>query len=99
MPTAYLLINCDLARTREVIGQITELPGILECTELDAAYDILVKINMRTVDELKEVIKSKLKKISDIRSLVALVAIEGRTEGFDHPKSDGDNTFSRYPIP
>jgi hypothetical protein len=54
---------------------------------------------MRTVDELKEVIKSKLKKISDIRSLVALVAIEGRTEGFDHPKSDGDNTFSRYPIP
>ena len=82
----------------EVIGQITKLPGILECTELDAAYDILVKINMRTVDELKEIIKSKFKKIPDIKSVVALVAIEGKTEDFDHPKSDSTNKFSRNSI-
>ena len=94
MPTAYLLINCDLARTREVIGQITEIPGTLECTELDAAYDILVKINMRTVDELKDVIKSKLKKIPDIKSIVALVAIEGKMEDIDHSKSDRSNILS-----
>ncbi len=81
MPTAYILINCDLSRTREVIAEITRLPGILECTELDAAYDILVKINSRTVEELKETIKSKLKKIPDIKSILALVAIEGKTEG------------------
>lgn len=94
MPTAYLLINCDLASTREVIGQITEIPGTLECTELDAAYDILVKINKRTVDELKDVIKSKLKKIPDIKSIVALVAIEGKMEDIDHSKSDRSNIFS-----
>lgn len=85
MPTAYILINCDLARTREVIAEIIRLPGILDCTELDAAYDILVKINSRTVEELKETIKSKLKKIPDIKSTLALVAIEGKTEGLNHP--------------
>jgi DNA-binding Lrp family transcriptional regulator len=98
MPTAYLLINCDLANTREVITEIIQLPGILECTELDAAYDIIVKINLRTTDELKETIKSKLKKIPDIKSIIALVAIEGKTEDLNHPKDDKTNNFSRYPI-
>jgi len=66
--------------------EIIQLPGILECTELDAAYDIIVKINLRTTDELKETIKSKLKKIPDIKSIIALVAIEGKTEDLNPSK-------------
>jgi len=94
MPTAYLLINCDLARTREVIEGINQLPGILECIELDAAYDILVKIHSRTVDGLKETIKSKLKKIPDIKAIVALVAIEGKPEYLNHLKDDRTSNYS-----
>ena len=77
MPTAYVLIICDLYHKSEVMEEISRLPGILDSAELDAAYDILVKLNLETVEELKETIKGHLKKIPDIKSIVALVAIEG----------------------
>jgi DNA-binding Lrp family transcriptional regulator len=77
MPTAYVLINCDLDHKGEVIKEISQLPGMLEVAELDAAYDILVKLSLGTVEQLKEIVKGHLKKMPYVRNTVALVAIEG----------------------
>ena len=77
MPIAYVLINCDLDHKGEVMKELSELPGILESAELSTAYDILVKLDLETVEELKETIKEHIKKMPDIRSTVMLIAIEG----------------------
>jgi len=37
MSAAYVLINCDLGHKYEVMEGLSELPGILETAELDAA--------------------------------------------------------------
>jgi len=42
-PTAYVLINCDLDYKDEVMIEVSQLPGIIELADLDAAYDILVR--------------------------------------------------------
>jgi len=76
MPKAYVLINCELDHKSEVMDEITRLPGIVDSAELYGAYDILVKLNRETIEELKETIKLKVKKISYITSVVALVATE-----------------------
>jgi DNA-binding Lrp family transcriptional regulator len=76
VPTAYVLINCDLDHKSEVIKELSQLPGILESAELDAAYDILVKLNLGTVEDLKETIKGHLKKMPYVKSTITLVAIE-----------------------
>ena len=76
MPIAYVLINCDLDHKGEVMKELSELPGILESAEL-VIYDILVKLDLETVEELKETIKEHIKKMPDIRSTVMLIAIEG----------------------
>jgi len=81
MPTAYVLINCELSRKTEVIRELSQLSGILEVSEVHGAYDILVKLNEASVEELKETIKWHLKKISDIKSTVTLIAIEGADRG------------------
>ena len=57
-----------------VIKEINRLPGISESAELDAIYDILVKLNPVTVEELKETIDGPLKKIRYIMSISTLVA-------------------------
>jgi DNA-binding Lrp family transcriptional regulator len=77
MPIAYVLINCDLDHKGEVMKELSELPGILESAELSTAYDILVKLDLETVEELKETIKEHIKKMPDIRSTVMLIVIEG----------------------
>jgi DNA-binding Lrp family transcriptional regulator len=77
-PTVYVLINCDLDHKDEVMMDVSQLPGMIELAELDAAYDILVKLRVETVEELKETIKGRLKKMPYIRNALALVAIEPR---------------------
>jgi hypothetical protein len=47
---------CDLDH-KVVMEEVNQLPGILESAELDTAYDILVKLNLGTVEELQETIK------------------------------------------
>ena len=78
MVTAYVLINCDLDMKSEVMKELSQLPGILELVELDAAYDILLKLEQETVEELKETIKQQLRKVLHIRNTIVLVAIEGK---------------------
>lgn len=73
MPVAYVLINCDLDHKSKVMKELSQLPGILESAELDTAYDILVKLDLGTVEELNETIRGHIKKMSDIRSTVTLI--------------------------
>jgi DNA-binding Lrp family transcriptional regulator len=77
-PTAYVLINCDLDHKDEVMMEVSQLPGIIELADLDAAYDILVKLRVETVGELKEIVKGHLRKMPHIRNTLVLVAIEPR---------------------
>ena len=62
MPTAYVLINCDVDHKKEVMNQLDQLPGIFETAELHGAYDILARFTMQSVEELKDTIKLHLKK-------------------------------------
>jgi DNA-binding Lrp family transcriptional regulator len=77
-PTAYVLINCDLDHKDEVMMNVGQLPGIIELADLDAAYDILVKLSVETFEELKETVKGHLRKMPHIRNTLVLVAIEPR---------------------
>lgn len=76
MPTAYVLINCDSNRKVPVINELRELPGMKVVEEIHGAYDMLIKLEQGSVEELKETIKWRLKKIPDIKSTVTLIAIE-----------------------
>ena len=80
MPTAYVLINCDANRKEAVIKELDQLPSITEIEEIHGAYDMLIKLEQASVEELKETIKWRLKKIPDIKSTVTLIAIEQANE-------------------
>ena len=76
MPTAYVLINCNFDHRDKVMKGVNQLPGILESAELDTAYDILLKLNVGTIEELQETIKGHIKKIPHIQSIVTLITIQ-----------------------
>jgi hypothetical protein len=73
MPTAYVLINCDFDHRDKVMKGVNQLPGKLDSAELDTPYDILIKLNLGTVEELQETIKGHVKKIPHVQSIVTLV--------------------------
>jgi len=79
MATAYILINCELGSEESIIQQLKNLAGISEVHGTFGAYDILAKIESAQVEELRETITWKIRKIDKIRSTLTLMGIEGQS--------------------
>ena len=78
MVTAYVLISCDLGFDAEIIHEIKQLEDIKEVHWVFGAYDILVKLESANVENLKDTITWKIRKLSRVRSTLTLMAIEGQ---------------------
>lgn len=78
MPTAYVLINCELGSEEFVISELKLIEGVVEVHGTFGAYDILAKIKSDQVEKLREMITWKVRKISKIRSTLTLMGIEGQ---------------------
>ena len=79
MATAYVLINCELGSEESIIQQLKSLLGVVEVHGTFGAYDILAKIESSTVEDLRETITWKIRKIEQIRSTLTLMGIEGQS--------------------
>ena len=77
MVTAYVLISCDLGFDVEIIDEIKQLEDIKEVHGVFGAYDILVKLESANVENLKDIITWKIRKLNRVRSTLTLMAVEG----------------------
>ena len=78
MAEAYILINCEIGSEEEVITALKNVDGIKEVHGTFGAYDILAKIESAQVEDLRETITWKIRKIDKIRSTLTLMGIEGQ---------------------
>jgi DNA-binding Lrp family transcriptional regulator len=80
MPTAYVLINCDLGSEEEIIKELKKLPEALEVSGVYGVYDIIAKIRSDTMDKLRETITWHVRRIDKVRSTLTMIVIEGQGE-------------------
>ncbi len=78
MPTAYVLLNCDLGSESEIINKIKEVPEVIEVNGVFGVYDIIVRISSDNMDKLREIITWKIRKIDKVRSTLTMIVIEGQ---------------------
>ena len=78
MVTAYVLISCDLGFDVEIIDEIKQLEDVKEVHGVFGAYDILVKLESANVENLKDIITWKIRKLNRVRSTLTLLTIEGQ---------------------
>ncbi len=76
MPTAYVLINYDFGTEEKFLDKLKNVPGVMEVSEVNGVYDIVVKIASQTLDSLKDTITRHIKTIDTIRSTMTLIVIE-----------------------
>ena len=79
MAEAYNLINCEIGSEEEVITALKNIDSIKEVHGTFGAYDILAKIESPQVEDLRETITWKIRKIDKIRSTLTLMGIEGQS--------------------
>ena len=78
MAEAYILINCEIGSEEEVITALKNIDSIKEVHGTFGSYDILAKIESPQVEDLRETITWKIRKIDKIRSTLTLMGIEGQ---------------------
>jgi len=79
MAEAYILINCEIGSEEQVITALKNLDSVKEVHGTFGAYDILAKIESPQVEDLRETITWKIRKIDKIRSTLTLMGIEGQS--------------------
>ncbi len=78
MPTAYVLLNCDLGAESDIIKQIKQVPEVVEVSGVFGVYDIIVRVTSDDMDKLREIITWNIRKIDKVRSTLTMIVIEGQ---------------------
>jgi len=78
MPTAYVLINCDLGSEDDIIKELNKLPEVVEVSGVFGVYDIIVRIRSDSMDKLREVVTWNVRRIDKVRSTLTMMVIEGQ---------------------
>jgi len=75
MPMAFLLINTELA-SPEVREELKKIDGVEEVYIVYGIYDIVAKVRANTMDELKEIVTWRVRRLDKVRSTLTMIAIE-----------------------
>ena len=71
MPSAYVLIICELGFEDQTVNDLNELAGV-DATRLAGAYDIIAKINAESTESLTRTIALQIKNLSKFQSTLIL---------------------------
>ncbi|HZA69157.1 MAG TPA: Lrp/AsnC ligand binding domain-containing protein [Nitrososphaeraceae archaeon] len=76
MPTAYILINYEIGTEDKILNRLKNLSGVVEVSEVNGIYDIILKITSDNLDDIKETITKHIRTIKTIRSTMTLIVTE-----------------------
>ena len=78
MTTAYILINYEIGTEDKILNRLKDLSGVVEVSEVNGIYDIIVKITSDNLDDIKETITKHIRTIKTIRSTMTLIVTENK---------------------
>jgi len=69
----FVLIECKQESMKDIINQLDELEIIKEITKIDGIWRIVIKLEAPNLDNIREAIQWKIRKIMGIESTLTLV--------------------------
>ena len=70
---AYVLIVTDPGKTKQVHSEILKIEGISEMHEVMGPYDIVVEIDVESLQEIPPILGERIRPIAGIQSTTSLV--------------------------
>ncbi|MCD6640645.1 MAG: Lrp/AsnC ligand binding domain-containing protein [Nocardioides sp.] len=63
---AYILIQTDVGKAAEVARQIAEIQGVTQAEDVTGPYDVIVRAEAKSVDELGKLVVSQVQNLDGI---------------------------------
>ena len=66
MVNAYILIQTEVGKAADVAAQIVELEGVTHAEDVTGPYDVIVRAQADSVDELGKLVVAKVQQVPGI---------------------------------
>lgn len=66
MVQAYILIQTEVGKASTVAEVIARIPGVIRAEDVTGPYDVIVRAQADTVDELGRLVVAKVQKVDGI---------------------------------
>ena len=73
MVSAVVLVNTELNSQGNVLENLKHVDGVEEAHALYGVYDFLVKVKASSIEDVKQITKSKIKQVSGVTSSLTLM--------------------------
>jgi len=73
LPAAFIVINAEMGSEEEVLDELKKLEGVKEAYLVYGVYDIIAKVEADSMEELKEAVTWKVRKINKVRSTLTML--------------------------
>ena len=75
LATAFVLLNAELGSENEVLDELIMIDGVKETYLVYGVYDIIAKIEAEIMEDLKNIISWKVRRIFRVRSTITMITI------------------------
>ena len=79
MPTAIVLINAESGAENDIFEKLKAIPQVSEVYIVYGVYDLVAKVEADSMDSLKEVVSSTIRRIPKVKSTLTMIVMENRS--------------------
>jgi DNA-binding Lrp family transcriptional regulator len=76
MPRAYILFSVASGAEDQVREDVLKIEGVQEVNVSYGVYDLIVKIKTDSMEQLKELVSHRLRRLDNVRSTLTLILTE-----------------------
>jgi len=76
MPVAFVLVDADVGRIREILEELRRTEGVVEAYTVAGPHDIIAKLQSDRFEKVAEIVTKKLQRIGGVRNTLTLFAFE-----------------------
>lgn len=73
MPTAIVLINSEIGKEMDILGELCKMPEVEKAFLVYGVYDVVARVKADSMETLESSVTSKVRKLKGIRSTLTLI--------------------------
>ncbi len=77
MPMAFVLINAEMGSENEILDSLLKIANVKMAYVVYGVYDVIALVEAETMDQLKDLITWKIRRLSKVRSTLTTMVVQG----------------------
>jgi DNA-binding Lrp family transcriptional regulator len=83
MVSAFVLVNCHFPFNTRIMDEISKMPSVANVYRISGRYDLIVKVNANTEDEVKEIVSRDISALQGVDATVTIIIAKQHMKSSD----------------